>query len=88
MTYWVEYDKGWTRENLMTDSLIRVRVRIYPTLKSGRYGKMAYVYQSARAVEPIGTMEVDKVGNVLWRSVKKGILGKKHVVALSGELFN
>ena len=88
MTYWVEYKNWWVRENLMTDSIVKSRKMIYGPLKTRKYGKTALVFSSRHALEPIGMMDIDKVGNISWRTVKKGIFGKAHLVVPSGEFYN
>ncbi len=88
MTYWVEYMNGWARENLMTDSIVRARRLIYGPLSTRKYGKSALVFSSRYARNPIGMMDVDKVGNIIWHTAKKGIFGKPHLVVPSGEFYN
>lgn len=87
MTYWVEYKDTW-RENLMTDSVIKARRAVYLPLSTKRYGTKAWIFSGKNTEFPIGEMEMDKHGNVFWRSEKNGTRGKRHVVMPSGELYN
>lgn len=64
MVYWIQFDKGWTRERMFKDSIIDARKYAVDILRGGRYDyKAADIYTSADAEMPIGTVIMHKHGD-------------------------